>query len=178
MAKQYSEITDAHRKFIEQQHIFFVGTADKDGRISVSPKGLDSLRILDEKRLIWLNYTGSGNEAAAHMLATNRMTIMFCSFTEKPLILRVYGTGKIIYPRDKEWQELEQLFPKSISVRQYFDINVDMVQTSCGFGVPIFEYSGERNLLLEWADKKGIGGVKDYWDSKNKLSIDGKDTGI
>lgn len=178
MAKQYSEITDKLQQFIEQQHMFFIGTADKDGRVSVSPKGIDSLKILNKNRVVWINYTGSGNETAAHMLATNRMTIMFCSFDKNPLILRLYGTGKVIYPRDKDWPELENLFSDSISNRQYFDINVDLVQTSCGFGVPLFEYKGERNLLLEWADKKGSKGIHEYWETKNKLSIDGKDTGI
>ncbi|MDM8565499.1 pyridoxamine 5'-phosphate oxidase family protein [Candidatus Halobeggiatoa sp. HSG11] len=178
MAKQYSEITDKQQQFIEQQYIFFIGTADKDGKVSVSPKGIDSLRILDKNRIVWVNYTGSGNETAAHMLATNRMTIMFCSFTEKTLILRIYGSGKVIYPKDDNWQELEKLFPESISNRQYFDINVDLVQTSCGFGVPLFDYKGERDLLLEWANKKGTEGIKAYWKNENKLSIDGKNTGI
>lgn len=178
MGKQYSEITNNHQQFIEQQHIFFVGTADKDGKVSVSPKGINSLKIINKNRLVWLNYTGSGNETAAHMLATNRMTIMFCSFTEKPLILRIYGSGKVVHPRDDEWKEMQQLFPKSISSRQYFDINVDLVQSSCGFGVPFFEYKSERNLLLEWADKKGIEGVKNYWENNNKLTIDERETGI
>lgn len=178
MAKQFPQLTEAHRKFIDEQHIFFVGTADNEGRVNVSPKGIDSLKIIDNNRVVWLNLTGSGNETAAHLLAVNRMTFMFCSFSKKPLILRLYGTGKVIYPRSTEWNEISGLFPPLQGIRQFFDITIDLVQTSCGFGVPFFEYQGERNLLLEWADQKGEEDIKEYWQNHNRLSLDGKDTGI
>lgn len=178
MAKQFSQLNDTHRKFIDEQHLFFVGTADKEGRVNVSPKGMDSLRIIDNNRVIWLNLTGSGNETAAHLLAENRITIMFCSFSKKPLILRLYGTGKAIYPNDNEWKDFTEIFPAFKGSRQFFDIKIDLVQTSCGFAVPFYEYKGERNLLLDWADKIGEEGIKDYWHNRNRISIDGKDTGI
>lgn len=178
MAKQFPQLTEAHRKFIDEQHIFFVGTADKEGRVNVSPKGIDSLKIIDNNRVVWLNLTGSGNETAAHLLASNRMTIMFCSFSKKPLILRLYGTGKVIYPKSNEWNKISGLFPHLQGIRQFFDIKIDLVQTSCGFGVPFFEYQGERNRLLEWANQKGEEGIKEYWQSRNRLSLDGKNTGI
>ncbi|MEE9355739.1 MAG: pyridoxamine 5'-phosphate oxidase family protein [Methylococcaceae bacterium] len=178
MAKQFSHLIDEHRQFIKAQHIFFVGTADKEGRVNVSPKGMDSLRILADNRIIWLNYTGSGNESAAHLLGVNRMTLMFCSFEKKPLILRVYGKGQVIYRRDRKWVEYADQFPESYGSRQIFDVDIDLVQTSCGFGVPFFDYTGERHTLEKWADKRGIEGIEAYWKEYNQKSLDGKDTGI
>lgn len=178
MAKQYPEITDTLKTFITQQKIFFVATADVDGRVNVSPKGGDSLRVLDKNRVLWLNLTGSGNETAPHLVATNRLTLMFCSFTEKPVILRLYGNGRAIHPKDKEWNQLIDFFPENIGARQIFDINIELVQTSCGFQVPFFEYKGERDLLDKWAEKKGRDGIEQYWHEKNRLSLDGKPTDI
>ena len=154
MAKQFPEISETLEKFITQQKIFFVATADVDGRVNVSPKGGDSLRVLNKNQVIWLNLTGSGNETAPHLAATNRLTLMFCSFTEKPVILRLYGSGRTIHPNDKRWDQLNDLFPENIGARQIFDIKIDLVQTSCGFQVPFFEYKGERDLLGKWAEKK------------------------
>lgn len=178
MAKQFSKITDSLKEFIEQQKIFFVGTADADGRVNVSPKGADSFRVVGGNRVVWLNLTGSGNETAAHIAANNRMTIMFCSFDEKPVILRLYGSGRVIHPKDPGWSELAILFPENIGARQIFDIAIDFVQTSCGFQVPFYEYKGERDLLDKWAENKGRDGIEEYWQEKNKVSLDGKPTGI
>lgn len=178
MAKQYNEITDQLQEFIKQQKLFFVATADVDGRINLSPKGGDTLRVQDKNRLLWLNLTGSGNETAAHMLAVNRITIMFCSFENRPAILRLYGRGKIIHEQDSEWNGLIRMFPENIGARQIFDIKVDFVQTSCGFQVPFFDYKGERDLLNKWSEKKGRDGIKLYWKENNKLSLDGKPAGF
>ena len=178
MAKQFAEITDTLKGFIEQQKIFFVGTADVDGRVNVSPKGSDSLRVVNKNRVVWLNLTGSGNETAAHLIAKNRITIMFCSLDEKPMILRLYGNGKVIHPKDAEWEPLAKLFPENIGARQIFDVTIDLVQTSCGFQVPFYEYAGERGLLEKWAENKGRDGVEQYWEENNKISLDGKPTGI
>ncbi len=178
MAKQFSEITDSLKEFIEKQKVFFVGTADVDGRVNVSPKGFDSLRVVGKNQVIWLNLTGSGNETAAHMIANNRITIMFCSFEDQPMILRLYGSGQVIHPEDPEWDKLAELFHDNIGSRQIFDINIDLVQTSCGFQIPFFQYQGERDLLDKWAENKGRDGIKQYWREKNKLSLDGKPTGI
>lgn len=178
MAKQLPTISTSIKNFIEAQKMFFVGTADVEGRVNVSPKGLDSLKVLDENRVIWLNLTGSGNETAAHILAKNRMTIMFCSFTEQPLILRLYGTAKIYHHKDAEFEELAHHFPSFRGKRQIFDMQVEMVQTSCGFAVPVYDFQGERDMLTKWTDKKTEDELLAYWEKKNTISIDGKPTGI
>jgi len=178
MAQQFSEISPEITQFIQNQKIFFVGTADDDGRVNISPKGSDSLRILGSNRVVWLNLTGSGNESAAHMMANNRITIMFCSFEEKPMILRLYGSGNIVHPGNAEWDELSKLFPEKKGARQFFDIAVDLVQTSCGFQVPYYDYLGERDMLDKWAAARGREDIEQYWEERNKHSIDGKPTGI
>ena len=177
MAKFYKQLDDKLAEFIEQQHMFFVATADVDGRINLSPKGMDSLRILSPQRLAWLNLTGSGNETAAHLLGANRMTIMFCAFEGRTKILRLYGQAKTIHAGDDDWEPMATHFPHYPSARQIYDMQIESLQTSCGFGVPLFEYKGERELLNDWAKKKGDDGIKDYWATRNAVSIDGKKTG-
>ncbi len=174
MGKQYSEISEKLKAFIEAQKIFFVATAAQDGRVNLSPKGMDSLRVVDANRVIWLNHTGSGNETAAHLAESPRMTLMLCSFESEPKILRLYGTAREVQPADAEWSELYRQFPPMKGARQIFDMNVDLVQTSCGFSVPFFTYQGEREMLKEWAEKKGEEGIKEYWREKNSVSLDGK----
>ena len=178
MAQRFTEIKASLRQFIEQQHIFFVATAAADGRINVSPKGMDSLRVLDPNRMLWLNATGSGNETAAHLQDMPRMTLMFCAFNGSALILRLYGTARAIHVTDPEWPELYALFKPNPAPRQIFYMKVDLVQTSCGTAVPFFDYSGDREELNEWAEKKGAEGIRDYWLTRNELSVDGRDTGI
>ena len=178
MADCYHEISGKLREFIERQKIFFVATADVNGRVNVSPKGADTFRVMGPNRAVWLSLTGSGNETAAHMLACNRITMMFCSFDKHPMILRLYGSGRIIYPNSEKWGELKILFPEKIGARQIFDIDVDLVQTSCGFQVPYYEYLGEREALDNWALNKGQDGIHTYWREKNAVSLDGKPTGI
>jgi len=178
MAQQFDAISDRHRSFIERQPMFFVATAARDGRVNVSPKGLDSLRVLDPHRVVWLSGTGSGNETAAHLLDVNRMTIMFCSYVREPLILRLYGTAREVQPSDLEWPELSALFPPMPGARQLYDVSVDLVQTSCGFGVPLMETVGQRDLMDRWAAKKGEEGVAAYHAEKNLESIDGFPTGL
>lgn len=155
--------------------IFFVGTAGEDTRVNVSPKGMDSFRVLDANRVLWLNVTGSGNETAAHIQETNRMTIMFCAFDGNPLILRLYGTAKEIKPTDPNWNELFSSFPPTPGARQIFDMAVDLVHTSCGMAVPNFDYKEDRELLNNWAEKKGPEGIEKYWEEKNSVSLDGKE---
>jgi hypothetical protein len=178
MADFFESITDRLRDFIEQQHIFFVGTAARDGRVNVSPKGMDTLRVLGPNRVAWLNLTGSGNETAAHLLDTNRMTLMFCSFERKPLILRIYGTATEVQPDQAEWSELGAHFPPHPGSRQIFDVSVDSVQTSCGYAVPRMTFDEERELLNTWANKKGEDGIAAYHQEKNVVSIDGFPTGM
>jgi len=178
MADQFSGLEDAHRAFIEAQHLFFVGTAAADGRVNVSPKGMDSLRVLGPNRVVWLNLTGSGNETAAHLLQNDRMTLMFCSFDRQPMILRLYGHARAVHPRDGEWTDLAGLFGAPLGSRQCFVLDVDLVQTSCGFAVPLYAFEGERQTLVNWAEKKGEAGIRDYWAVKNTVSLDGFETGV
>lgn len=178
MGKQFPSITEDHRNFIAQQKVFFVATADRFGRINLSPKGLDSFRVINENQVVWLNLTGSGNETAPHIFNHNRMTIMFCSFDEKPLILRLYGKAEAFHGQEPAWDSYIGLFPPSPGNRQLFRVTIDLVQTSCGFGVPLFEFKGDRPTLVEWAEKKGEAGIREYWKEKNELSIDGVGTRI
>ena len=179
MGQRYQEIPTKQIEFIREQKIFFVGTAGGDDtRVNVSPKGLDSFRVLSPTRVIWLNTTGSGNETAAHLLENSRMTIMFCAFVGAPLILRLYGTATAVHPRDAAWAELYGQFEPIPGARQIFDMTVDLVQTSCGMAVPNLVYREDRTLLNDWAEKKGPEGIRDYWTEKNQVSLDGKPTRI
>lgn len=178
MGKRYTEIGDERREFIERQKIFFVGTASCDGQVNVSPKGMDTLRVLGDNRVVWLNLTGSGNETAAHLLENGRMTLMFCAFEGAPIILRLFGHARVLHPRDAEWDKLVALFPPIPGARQLLDMDVDLVQTSCGMGVPYFDFRGERDDLKGWAARKGEQGLQDFWEGRNQVSIDGKPTGI
>ncbi len=178
MGDQFKELEDSHIQFIQQQHLFFVGTAAAQGLVNISPKGMDSLRVVNSTRIIWLNLTGSGNETAAHVQENSRMTVMFCSYEKQPMILRLYGEAELIYPRDEKWSELISTFPEYTGARQIFDLNISFVQKSCGFAVPYYEYQGERETLSHWADKRGRDGIQDYWKEKNTQSLDGKNTGV
>ena len=174
------KLSSRHREFVEKQNLFFVATADTDGRVNVSPKGLDTLRILNERRLVWLSLSGSGNETAAHVLATKRMTLMFCAFEGEALILRLYGKAKVFHPRDPEWSDLVAHFPSLAGSRQVFDLEIELVQASCGTGVPLMEFKKSRGEteLEPFFDELGPEGVRNYWKKKNMKTIDGKLTGI
>jgi hypothetical protein len=178
MADRFDALTEAHQEFIAAQKIFFVGTAARDGRVNVSPKGQDSLQVLGPREILWLNLTGSGNETAAHLLDSNRITLMWCAFEGPPLILRVYGTAQTVHPRDPGWAECARRIPTLPGARQYFRIAVDLVQTSCGYAVPLLDYREERTALTRWAEKRGDAGIAEYWAEKNQLSLDGAPTGI
>lgn len=178
MGKQFESIDSRLQDFIEAQHMFFVATAAPEGRVNVSPKGMDSLRVLGPNRILWLNVTGSGNETAGHLLQSNRMTLMWCSFTLKPMILRAYGQARTIHPRDAEWEELIGEFPSFTGARQLYDMSVELMQSSCGYGVPFHDYAGSRDTLIKWADEKGRDGIADYWETRNRKTIDGAPTGI
>jgi hypothetical protein len=177
MGKQLSELTDALISFIEQQKIFFVGTAD-EGRVNCSPKGMDAFKVINSRRVIWLNATGSGNETSAHIQHNPRMTIMFCAFEGAPLTLRLYGQARVIHKQDANWDELYALFSPLAGARQIFDLSIDLVQTSCGMATPYFAYQGEREDLSNWATAKGDSGLAEYWAQKNTVSLDGVETHI
>jgi Pyridoxamine 5'-phosphate oxidase len=178
MAEQFTEIKERHRAFIDAQQMYFVATAARNGRVNVSPKGMDSLRVLSPTRVAWLNGTGSGNETAAHLLEVPRITLMFCSFLRKPMILRLYGEAQAVHPGDHEWDSLLAVFPPMRGSRNIFVVDVDLVQTSCGYGVPLYEFVGQRELMDSWATKKGPDGVHAYQQEKNRVSIDGFPTGL
>lgn len=178
MAKRLTEIDPKIKEFIENQNIFFVATAANEGRINLSPKGMDSLRVLGPNKVVWLNLTGSGNETAAHLLKHNRMTIMFCSFDGKPLILRLYGTAITYHERDESYQKYIGLFPEIPGSRQIFEMKVEMVQTSCGYAVPFMDFKEERTQLTSWAKKQGDDRLTNYKKEKNSYSIDGFETQI
>jgi hypothetical protein len=178
MAQRYSELSQDLIRFIRNQNMFFVATAPEEGNVNLSPKGLDTLRVLDSNTVAWLNVTGSGNETAAHVLENGRMTLMFCAFEGKPMILRLYGTATVVHPRDAEWAELIGHFDALPGARQIFVLNVELVQTSCGMAVPLFNYQGQRGQLTDWAEKKGLEGISEYWDKKNRVSLNGRPTGI
>lgn len=147
MAKWLTSISTSIQEFIKKQQMFFVATAAKDGKVNVSPKGLDTLKVINENKVIWLNLGGSGNETETHLADTNRMTLMFCSFEGGPLILRLYGQAKSIRPENEAWEEMISHFPNQPRARQIFEMKVEDVQTSCGFGVPFFKFEGQREPL-------------------------------
>ena len=178
MAKFFDELNPKLIEFIKRQKIFFVATADEKGRINLSPKGYDALRVLSPDRIAWLNLSGSGNETAAHLRVANRMTLMFCAFAGNPLILRVYGSAQTTHPRDDNWDRLYCKFPNSPGARQIFDMRIESVQTSCGFGVPKFEFVEQRSKLIDHCRSMGQEGLEVYWNQKNTISIDGLETGI
>jgi hypothetical protein len=181
MAKQFERIEPAHAAFIKQQHIFFTASAAATGRVNVSPRGADAFRILDPNAVAYLDETGSGNETAAHLRASGRLTIMFCGFENVPMIMRLYGQGRAL-PRGNV--EYDALLATAFNnreppgARQIIRLNIEMVQTSCGYGVPLFDYKEDRPTLRRWAENKGEDGLAAYRGEKNVFSIDGFATGI
>ncbi len=180
MGKFSDTILDHHRKFIEAQHMFFVSTAplSAEGHINLSPKGLNTFRVLSPNCVAYLDIVGSGNETSAHLLENGRITFMFCAFDGPPNILRLYGQGKTVLPGVGEWDELSSQFTLLPATRQIIVADITRVQTSCGFGVPYYEYTGERDHAHKWAEKKGAQGLEDYKKEKNLLSMDGLPTAL
>lgn len=178
MSKFFTEVIPELEDFIKAQKIFFVATAAEEGRINLSPKGHDTLRVLSSNKLVWLNLTGSGNETAAHLLKNDRITIMLCAFDGKPLILRIYGHAKIYHERDAEFQKHINLFEENTGSRQIIILEVDSVQTSCGYSIPFMDFKEERGQLNSWSKKQGKERIETYWQEKNTKSIDGFETNI
>lgn len=178
MGKFYDAMTDHHREFIRKQHIFFVASAplSAEGHVNVSPKGMDSFRILGESKVGYMDVVSSGNETSAHMHENGRVTIMFCSFEGSPNILRLYGKGYTVLPGTAEWDELSPQFNLIPSTRQLIVADIHKVQTSCGFGVPLYDYQGERDQHFKWAAEKGEDGMKTYRAENNYTSLDGLPT--
>ncbi len=175
MAKFFDQIDDSLQQFIEAQHMFFVASAplSAEGHVNLSPKGRDSLRVLSPNRVAYLDLIGSGNETSAHLHENGRITLMFCAFEGAPRIVRLFGTGRTVLPADPEWAELSARFPTYINMRQIIVADIDMAQTSCGYGVPFMDYVGERDTMDRWAEAKGADGLIQYQCEKNAHSIDG-----
>ena len=178
MAKRLDHISPTLQDFIGRQPLFFVGTAAPDGRVNVSPKGMDSLRVLSPNAVAWLNVTGSGNETAAHLLESPRMTLMFCAFTGPPLILRLYGEARTVQPGDPDWREAAALFPALPGARQVYFLTVDLVQTSCGMAVPLMDFVADRADLSTVNAGRNPEQQAEYQRLKNTLSLDGRPTGL
>jgi hypothetical protein len=178
MGKIYTEITPELKQFVSEQQMFFTATAAATGRINISPKGIDTLRCLDEHTVAYLDLTGSGNETAALLAADGRLTIMFCSFAGKPWILRLYGSGEVVQLDSDRGRELHALFGSIPGERHIIVLHVESAQTSCGTGVPLYEYKEQRDLMINWAVKLGEEGMKEYRRNKNTTSIDGLPTGL
>jgi hypothetical protein len=173
VAKTFPSIEPEHVSFIAKQKMFFVATAGKEGHVNISPKGYDTFRIVSPNQVAYLDLTGSGNETSAHLLDSNRITFMFLSFDQQPKILRLYGNGRVALPGSKEWDEMIDRFPILPGARQMIISTIDLVQTSCGYSVPLYTYEGERDVLIKWAEKHGENGLEDYRKRKNSISMDG-----
>lgn len=178
MAKQFDRILPEHATFIAHQHIFFTASAAPEGHVNVSPKGLDTLRLFDDHTAAYIDLTGSGNETAAHLRLSPRLTLMFCAFEGPPLILRLYGKGRALRLGTTEFEQRAQAFTLLPGTRQIIELHVDLVQTSCGFGVPCFDHREERSALTRQAESWGEAGLLDYWTRKNLHSIDGYPTNL
>jgi len=180
MAKFFDCIQPTHQAFIEHQKMFFVATAplQAGGHVNCSPKGGDCFRVLAPNQVAYLDLTGSGNETSAHLLQNGRITFMFCAFDGPPNILRLYGQGHTILPTDPAWPELIARFDPHPAIRQIIVADIDKVQTSCGYSVPVYEYAGERDHAFKWAAHKGPDGLIQYREEKNRVSIDGLPTAL
>lgn len=175
MANVLPDISDHIQEFIAEQSVYFVASAplSAEGHVNVSPKGLDTFRVLGPARVAYLDLTGSGNETAAHLGENGRITLMFCAFQGRPMILRLFGRGRAVFPESPEWPELIARFEEIPGVRQIVVAEIHRVQTSCGFGVPRMGSPETREQLVSWAERKGDDGLREYRHEKNTMSIDG-----
>jgi predicted pyridoxine 5'-phosphate oxidase superfamily flavin-nucleotide-binding protein len=169
----YDAIDEKLQRFIEAQHVFFVATAPRDGHVNLSPKGLDSFRVLGPQQVAYIDFIGSGAETIAHLRENGRITIMLCSFEGPPKILRLHGTGEVIEPQDEAFEELALNFTTDMTPRSIIRVDVERISDSCGYGVPVMTFEAERTLLRQWADKKGEAKLTQYQKDMNAASIDG-----
>ncbi|MGE0417178.1 MAG: pyridoxamine 5'-phosphate oxidase family protein [Acetobacteraceae bacterium] len=181
MAQFFDHIPEALQDFIRRQHVFFTASVSGDSRINLSPKGSDCMRVLGAKQVVYLDQTGSGNETAAHVRSDGRLTIMFCAFEGAPMILRLYGRGRVLPRGSADYAALLSgpfAGNEPPGARQMIVLDVESVQTSCGFSVPLMEFQQDRETLKNWAERKGEDGIRDYWQAKNVRTIDGLPTGM
>ncbi len=175
MGKIYSIINDSIRQFIQAQAIFFVGSApiDPNGHVNVSPKGLDTLRILGPSTIAYLDLTGSGIETVSHLKENGRVVLMFCAFQGAPKILRLYGKGRVVEPQEAEFSNLAAQFPNYEGARAIVIVEISRIADSCGFAVPQMQFVEERKQLTAWTHKQGPENLRRYRKEKNSQSIDG-----
>jgi hypothetical protein len=174
MGKVFEGLDERLKAFVAAQHMFFVATAplSAGGHVNVSPKGLDTFRVLGPKEVAYLDLVGSGVETVAHLRENGRITIMFCALSGPPRILRLYGKGRAVEPGDEGWDRLAGFFPEHPGARSIIVVQLERVADSCGYGVPQFEFAGERKHLPAWAERKGEEGLARYKVQKNRTSID------
>lgn len=177
MGSVADRILDRHRAFVLAQRMFFVATAPagRDGHVNLSPKGLDSFRVLDDHTIAWLDFVGSGAETIAHLRENGRVCVMFCAFDGAPGILRFHGRGTVVEPGDADFAALRAQFAAEpgAAVRAILRAEVHRVAESCGYGVPLYEHRGERDQMTTWCQRKGTEGVRDYQRKNNAVSLDG-----
>jgi len=175
MAKDFPRLEDNHRDFIARQHIFFTASSVANSHVNLSPRSTDTFRVLGPSQVAYLDLTGSGNETSAHLRAGGRATIMFCAFEGPPLILRLYGRGRAVVRGTARYAELLSVHFTSepMGARQFIELDVELVKTSCGYGVPLFHYEDERPSIKMWAEKKGEEGLAAYRQENNRVSMDG-----
>lgn len=178
MAERFATLSPSLQDFLLEQKIFFIATAPNEGRVNLSPKGSDTLRVIDERRVAYLDLTGSAAETSAHLRQNGRMTLMVCSFDSRTMILRLYGRGRAVRPHDPEWAALIPHFQEMPGQRQLIVLDIELVQTSCGYAVPRYELLGERDTLKKWSASKGEDGLRQYRRQKNRISLDGLPTGL
>ncbi len=181
MAQRFPSIEPQHRGFIARQQVFFTASAAATGHVNISPRGADALRVLGPNRVVYLDRTGSGNETAAHLLADGRLTVMLCAFDGPPLIMRLYGQGHTLRRDSADYAALlaaEYSNTEPLGARQMVVLEVELVQTSCGYGVPLYAYEAERPQMDAWARAKGEDGIEAYWQDNNLVSMDGFATGL
>jgi len=175
MGKTYAEIDPRLAAWIRAQHIFFVATAPlaREGRVNLSPKGLDSFAVLGPRRVAYLDFTGSGVETIAHLRENGRIALLFCAFEGPPKIVRLHGRGTAVEAGDPEFAELRARFPSYESARSVIRVEVERIADSCGYGVPLYDYAGERRQLEEWTKRRGSEGIRAYQAENNARSLDG-----
>lgn len=175
MGRLHASIDHDLSEWIGHQHLFFVASAPSgpDGHVNLSPKGHDTFRILDPTTVAYLDLTGSGVETIAHVRENGRLTIMFCAFEGKPRILRLFGDADVVIAGEADHDQLSSHFPTIPGARSIIRCRVDRIADSCGYSVPLLTYEGERDTLVEWADRLGPDGIAAYHDEKNRVSIDG-----
>jgi Pyridoxamine 5'-phosphate oxidase len=180
MGKRVSVITPELQNFIGEQSVFFVASAplSANGHVNVSPKGLDTFRVLGPRQVAYLDLTGSGNETAGHVAENERLTIMFCAFSGRPQIVRLYCRARVVVRGGAEWPSLIKQFPSHPGRRQVIVGDVEFVQTSCGYGVPEMKFVSRRETLTRWAEAKGDEGLVEYRRIHNRSSLDALKTPV